>query len=125
MWAFLSVEIVLLIILMLHGPSPHAHRSSLDLPFAEHPTLMPGALREDSMLVAVTRDGQCFFRNSDTPPDKLAALLRNSMAQGSEAKVYLRVDTRARYSDAAAVIERIREAGIQNIGVITEKREPH
>src|SRR5258708_26444622 len=60
-WAFLSVELVLLMIFMVNGPSPHANRSPVDLPRTEHAAPMPGALPEDAMLVAVTRDANIFF----------------------------------------------------------------
>jgi len=37
------------------------------------------------------------------------------------------VDARAKYGGAALVIDQIRQAGIQNVGIITEQRQstPH
>jgi biopolymer transport protein ExbD len=46
------------------------------------------------------------------------------LRHGSERKVYLKVDTRAKYGDAAAAIDQIRESGIENIGLITDQRQP-
>jgi biopolymer transport protein TolR len=124
MWAFLSVEVTLLIILMMSGPPPHGDRSPVDSAYTDHATAMPGALREDAMRVAVTRDGNVFFGSRNIQPDDLPPLIQKSVAHGSERKVYLRVDTRAKYGDAAIVIDQVRQAGIQHIGIITQQRQP-
>jgi biopolymer transport protein ExbD len=86
---------------------------------------MPGAIREDALLVTVTRDGNVFFGVHQMHPADLPPAIRNSVLGGAEQKVYLRVDARAKYGDAVFVIDQVREAGIQNIGLITEQRQPH
>ena len=123
-WPFLSVELVLLMIFMVNGPSPHANRSPVDLPRTEHAAPMPGALREDAMQVAVTRDGSIFFGMYQMQYRDLPLAIRDSVRRGSEGEVYLKVDTRAKYGDAAVVIDQVRQAGIENIAIITEQREP-
>ena len=123
-WPFLSVELVLLMIVMVSGPSPHANRSPVDFARTEHATPMPGALREDAMLIAVTRDGNFFYGTYQIQDRDLPTAMRESLRQGSERKVYLKVDARARYGDAAKVTDQIRQAGIEDVGIITEQREP-
>ena len=123
-WAFLSVELVLLMIFMVNGPSPHANISPVDLPRTEHATPMPGALREDAMHVAVTRDGNIFFGMYQIQSGDLPLAIRDCVRHGSERKVYLKVDARAKYADATLAIDQIRQAGIQNVGIITDQREP-
>ena len=123
-WAFLSVELVLLMIFMVNVPSPHANRSPVDFARTEHATRMPGALREDTILVAVTRDGNVFYGTHQIQYGDLLTAIRESVRQGSERKVYLKVDARAKFGDAAAVIDQVRLAGIQNVGIITEQRQP-
>jgi biopolymer transport protein TolR len=122
MWAFLSVELVLLLIFMNVSPTHPLH--PVDLAGTEHAAPMPGALREDAMLVAVTRDGRVFFGTYEIRYDDLPALIRESIRSGSERKVYLKVDTRAQYGDAAAVIDQVRLSGIENIAIITAQRQP-
>jgi len=123
-WAFLSVELVLLMIFMVSGPSPHANTSPVDLALSEHATPMPGALREDAMLVAVTRDGNIFFGMYQIQSGDLPLAIRDCVRQGSERKVYLKVDARAKYVDAVLAIDQICLAGIQNVGIITSQRQP-
>ena len=122
-WAFLSVELVLLMIFMVNGPSPHANRSPVDLARTDHAAPMPGALREDAILVAVTRDGNVFLGTRQMQNRDLPLAIQDSLRRGSERKVYLQVDSRAKYGDAAEAIDRIREAGIANIGLITDQRQ--
>jgi biopolymer transport protein ExbD len=122
LWAFLSVQIVLLVIFMVAPNRPHRHAWALDFTRTDHATSMPGALREDAMLITITRDGNIFFGYRQIRPRELAQSLHDSVRRGSERKVYLKVDARARYSDAALVIDQVREAGIQDIGIITEQR---
>ena len=111
-------------IFMVNGPSPHANLSSVDLARTEHAAPMPGALREDAMHVAVTRDGSIFFGMYQMQYRDLPLAIRDSVRRGSERKVYLKVDTRAMYGDAAVVIDQVRQAGIENIAIITDQRQP-
>lgn len=111
-------------ILMVNGPSPHGDRSPVDFARTEHATPMPGALCEDAMLISVTRDGNIFFGTHQIQRGDLPTAVRDSVQHGSERKVYLKVDARAKYGDAAVVIDQIRLAGIQNVGIITDHRRP-
>jgi len=85
---------------------------------------MPGTSREDAILVAVTRDGNIFFGSNGIRDSDLPALIRESVRRGSERKVYLKVDARAKYADAALVIDQVALVGIQNVGIITEQLPP-
>ena len=109
-------------IFMVSGPSPHANRSPVDFARTEHATPMPGALREDAMLISVTRDGNIFFGTLQIQWSDLPTAVRDSVRHGSERKVYLKVDARAKYGDAVVVIDQIRLAGIQGVGIITDQR---
>jgi len=122
-WAFLSVQLVLLILFMIAPSHPH-HGLALDLARTDHAAPMPSALREDAMLISVSRDGNVFFGTHQVRYNDLPESIRESVRHGSERKIYLKVDARAKYGDAALVIDQIRQAGIQNVGIITEQRQP-
>jgi biopolymer transport protein ExbD len=123
-WAFLSVEVALLIIFLVNLPSPHDNRSPVDLARTQHADPLPAALREDAMLVAVTRDGNVFYGTQQIQPNDLPTAIQDAVRRGSERKVYLQVDARAHYGDAVVVIDQVRQAGIENIGIITDQRPP-
>jgi biopolymer transport protein ExbD len=120
-WVFPIVLVVLLMIFVV-VPNPYP-RTAVDLAQTEQATKMPGALREDAMLITVSRDGNVFFGTKQIRYSELPASIRDSVRRGSEKKVYLKVDARAKYGDAAKVIDQIRQAGIQDVGIITEQHE--
>jgi biopolymer transport protein ExbD/biopolymer transport protein TolR len=123
-WAFLSVELALLMIFMV-VPSDHPHHPlGVDLSPVDHPMPMPGAIREDAMIISVARDGNIFLGAQQVRLSQLPPRLLEALRQGSERKIYLKVDARAKFSDAAGVIDQIRLAGIQDVGIITEQRSP-
>ena len=122
-WALLSFYLILLIIFMTAPGHPH-HGWALGLARTDHAAPMPSALREDAILISVSRDGNIFFGTNHIRPNDLPASIRESVRRGSERKVYLKVDARAKYADAALVIDQVALVGIQNVGIITEQRQP-
>ena len=124
-WPFLGVSITLLIIFMLvTGHQPH-HTVYMDLPLSTTATSQPKANRDDAMRVVVSRDGSVFFRNMKIAPEELSSLIRQAVKKGAERKVYLAVDSRARYAEVEPVLDRVREVGIWDVVVLTDKREVH
>jgi biopolymer transport protein ExbD len=119
MWPFVAVMLTLLICFVTFTPPYHPR--SVDLPITHTAAPQPGALREDAIKVTVSRDGNIFFRDGYTKSEFLPAKIRMAVQEGSERKVYLKVDARAKYGDAERVVDQIRTAGIQQICILTEK----
>jgi biopolymer transport protein TolR len=120
MWGFVSVMIVLLFMLLMHKMSyVDLPRNVVDLVAAHHSTRMPSALREDAVRVNITRDGAVFFGNSRVAKSDLPDLIRESLRQGAERRVYVSADARANYSQITAVLEEIRLTGIENVAFLT------
>lgn len=95
----------------------------VDLPTSFHATAQPKARAEDAMRVSVTRDGRVYFLNIRLRVKDLPILIRAAVGPGAEKKVYLAVDSRARYRDAAAVVEQVANAGIREICILAYKQE--
>ena len=112
----LSIELALLIIFMTL-PTPH-HNWVLDSPHAVNVTAQPGGYRDDVLRVLVSRDGNTYFRTSKIEVSELHNRLREELQNGSEAKVYLYVDARARNGDVEPAVDEIQLAGIVNIAII-------
>jgi biopolymer transport protein ExbD len=115
----LGILITLLIIFMVNVPIPH-HGIGIHLARANHAVFLRRAIREDAMRVSILRDGQIFFGNTTVNPADLPNQIRDQLRDGGEPRVYLAVDTRARYSRVAAVVEQVRLTGVQDISFITE-----
>jgi biopolymer transport protein TolR len=106
---FLGVFVVLLIMFMCYPGAFHGD-SPVDLPKARSATLQPGAVREDAIRIAVTRNGRRFFGSDKAEPDELPNLIRTAMRAGSERKVYLLADGRVRNEDVEIVVDQIQLA---------------
>jgi biopolymer transport protein ExbD len=113
----LSIELTLLIIFMTL-PTPHHHDAVVDWPHAVNVTAQPGANRDDVMRVVVSRDGNTYFRTSKIEVSELHNRLREEIQNGSEAKVYLYIDARARNADIEPAVDEIQLAGITRIAII-------
>jgi biopolymer transport protein TolR len=85
---------------------------------------MPRADREDAMIVTVARDDKVFFRGERIRPDQLPTRIRESVKHGSENKVYIGADGRAKYSWVAEVLDGVRSAGVEKIGLLVYQKGP-
>lgn len=98
---------------------PSAHSGVwVDLPHVKNVTAQPGANRDDVLRVVVSRDGNTYFRRSKIEVSELHNRLREEIQNGSEPKVYLYVDARARNGDVEPAVDQIQLAGIVNIAII-------
>src|ERR1700687_4928732 len=114
-WAFLSVELVLLMIFMVQ-PTPF-HAWSGQLARTDHAAPMHSAIREAAMLITVSRDGNVYFGAGQIQLDRIPARIQDSLRHGSERKVYLKVDARAKYGDAAAAIDQSEKPALKILGL--------
>lgn len=92
----------------------------VDMTRTKHSTPRPGAERDDSLVVVVTRDGTTYVANARVLPADLSNVLRQAVRDGAQKTVYVKADARARYGDVKAALDQIRLAGLQNIVLLTE-----
>lgn len=96
---------------------------AVDLARASHAAAMPGAYRDDALLVAVERDGRVWFNTDQVTPDQLPAKLRERVSRGAERRVYIRADRRCKYGKVVQVLDSVRSAGIEDIAFLVEERK--
>ena len=118
--ALAGVLLALLIMFMVYQ-TPRDLRGSVDLPHALYCSAQPGAMREDAIRIAISRDGRIYLNRSAVPLEKLPKLIREEVSAGSERKVYISVDSRASNSDAESVLDQIRSAGITRVAFLTDR----
>jgi biopolymer transport protein ExbD/biopolymer transport protein TolR len=116
-----DVMLVLLIIFMVITPMLQ-HGMSVDLAQTNNPVQMPDADREDSLLVAITRDGKVFFGTDQITPDQLTTKVKDRLANKAEKKIYIKADARAKYGSVVEVVDDVRSAGVDQVGLLTERR---
>jgi biopolymer transport protein ExbD len=119
-----DVMLVLLIIFMVITPML-TKGISVDLVKTKNPVTMQAADKEDAILISVTRNGGVFLSpgNLKMAADQLPEKVRDLLTNKIDKTVYVRADARSKYSTVEDVIDNLRGAGVNEIGLITE--EPH
>ena len=117
-----DVMLVLLIIFMVITPMLQKG-VSVDMAKTDNPVQMPDADKEDSLLVAVTRTGDIFFGNEKTTADQLANKVKDKLQNKTDKRVFVKADGRAKYGDVVSVVDNVRSAGVDQLGLLTEQRK--
>ncbi len=117
-----DVMLVLLIIFMVITPMLQKG-VSVDLARTNNPTQMPDADKEDSLLVAITRDGKIFFGSDQITPDQLTAKVKDRLTNKVDKRVFIKADARTKYGNVVEVVDDVRSAGVDQLGLLTEQRK--
>jgi biopolymer transport protein TolR len=116
-----DVMLVLLIIFMVVTPMLQKG-VSVEMAKTKNPEKMPDADKEDSLLVAVMRDGKIFFGTEQIGADALTQKISERLANRADKRVYIKADARAKYGKVVAVVDNVRSAGVDQLGLLTEER---
>jgi len=114
-----DVMLVLLIIFMVVTPML-SKGVSVDLAKTMNPIAMNDADKEDAVVIAITRDGKVFLGSKSTNPADLAPKVKDLLANRLDKTCYVKSDARARYERVVEVVDNLRAAGVDNIGLLTE-----
>jgi biopolymer transport protein ExbD len=117
-----DVMLVLLIIFMVITPMLQ-HGQSVDLAKVNNPEQMPDADKEDAVLVAVMRDGKVYLGNEQISPDQLTEKVKDRIAARTDKRVYVKADARARYGSVVVVVDNVRAAGVDDLGLLTDQKK--
>ncbi len=117
-----DVMLVLLIIFMVITPMLQKG-VSVDLAKVNNPERMPDADKEDALLVAIMRDGKVFFGNDKIDVDQLTSKVKDRIANRVDKRVYIRADARAKFGSVVEVVDNVRAAGVDQLGLLTEQRK--
>jgi len=118
-----DVMLVLLIIFMVVTPMLQKG-VSVDLAKVNNPEQMPDADKEDALIVAVMRTGDVFFGNDKlTRLDVLTGKVKDRLANKNDKRVYIRADARAKFGRVVEVVDNIRAAGVDQLGLLTDQRK--
>src|SRR5437899_12071710 len=115
-----DVMLVLLIIFMVVTPLLQKGQN-VGLARTRNAIDMKEADRDDAVLVAVTRDGKFYLGQNKVNIDELATRVNDLLATRLEKKVFVKSDLRAKYGDVVQVVDNIRNAGVDQIGLLTER----
>jgi biopolymer transport protein TolR len=117
-----DVMLVLLIIFMVITPML-SKDVTVDLAKVNNPTQMTDADKEDAIVVAVTHDGTVFLGKDRVQPEDLTNKIKDRIAAQVDKRVYVRSDARAKYKSVVEVVDNVRAAGVDDLGLLTEQKQ--
>jgi biopolymer transport protein TolR len=117
-----DVMLVLLIIFMVITPMLQ-NKVQVDMAKVDNPTSMPDADKEDAIVVAVTRDGSVYLGQDRTALSELGSKVRDKLADKPGKTIFVRADARAQFRAVEDAIDAVRTAGVEEVGLLTQKRE--
>lgn len=117
-----DIMLVLLIIFMVVTPMLQKG-VSVDMARVQNAQDMQAADRDDAILVAVTRDGAIYLGSQRISLDEITNMVKDRISNRLDKTVFVRSDARAKYGDVVKVVDEVRAAGVDNLGLLTEKME--
>jgi biopolymer transport protein ExbD/biopolymer transport protein TolR len=100
------------------------NKVAVDMARVDNATNMPDADKEDAIVVAVTRDGGVFLGQNKTSIDQLGVLVREKLTDKPGKTIFIRADARAQYLAVENAIDAVRTAGVDDVGLLTQRKEP-
>ena len=117
-----DIMLVLLIIFMVVTPMLQKNMP-VDMAHTDTARDMQDADKDDAVVVAITRDGAIYLGHTATAKDDLTNQIKDRLANRLDKTVYVKSDQRAKYGDVVAVVDEIRSAGVDQVGLLTEKNQ--
>ena len=117
-----DVMLVLLIIFMVITPMLQKG-VTVDLAKVNNPQQMPDADKEDALVVAIMRGGDIFLGNDKIFPDQLTNKIKDRIANKVNKTVFVRADARAKYKYVVDVVDNVRAAGVDDLGLLTDQKK--
>lgn len=114
-----DVMLVMLIIFMVITPML-SKGITVELVKTKNPIAMADADKEDAVLVAVSRDGKVYLGSTQMTADTLPSKVKDLLTNRLDKTCYLKADSRARYERVVEVVENLRSAGVDQLGLLTE-----
>jgi biopolymer transport protein ExbD len=117
-----DIMLVLLIIFMVVTPLL-SKGASVDMARVPNPIDLPDADKDDAILVAVTRDGAIYLGSTKVGLEDLQTHVKDALANRVDKTVFVRSDARAKFGQVKAAVDEVRAAGVDNVGLLTQKVE--
>jgi biopolymer transport protein ExbD len=115
-----DIMLVLLIIFMVVTPMLQKG-VSVDMAKVNNAQDMQDADKDDAIIVAVTRDGHLYLGSTQVGLSEITTKVKDLLANRLDKTVFVRSDQRAKYGDVVKAVDEVRSAGVDKIGLLTEK----
>jgi biopolymer transport protein ExbD/biopolymer transport protein TolR len=117
-----DIMLVLLIIFMVVTPML-TKGLSVELAKVTSPSDMPDADKDDAVIVGVSSSGDVYLGNTKSDLTQIADQVRDRISNKLDKTVFVKSDGRAKYGVVVKVVDEIRAAGVDNVGLLTDKSD--
>ena len=117
-----DIMLVLLIIFMVVTPML-SKGLSVELAKVNNPSDMPDADKDDAIIVGISASGDVYLGSTKSDITQIADQVRDRISNKLDKTVFVKSDGRAKYGDVVKVVDENRSAGVDNVGLITDKAE--
>jgi biopolymer transport protein ExbD len=117
-----DIMLVLLIIFMVVTPMLQKG-VSVDMAKVNNAEDMQNADKDDAIILAVTRDGKMYLGSKQIALSEITTSVKDQIANRLDKTVFVRSDARAKYGDVVKAVDEVRSAGVDNLGLLTEKNQ--
>jgi biopolymer transport protein ExbD/biopolymer transport protein TolR len=118
------VDVMLVVLIIFMVITPLLQKTfTVDLVKTLNPVVMSDADKEDAVIVAITRDGTVFLSPGiiKMPADQLPQKVKDLLTNRTSRMVYIKSDARAKYERVEEVVDNLRAAGVDQLGLLTEQ----
>ena len=117
-----DIMLVLLIIFMVVTPML-TKGLSVELAKVNNPVDMPNADKDDAIIVGISASGDVYLGGTKSDITQIADQVRDRISNKLDKTVFVKSDGRTKYGDVVKVVDEIRSAGVDNVGLITDRAE--
>ena len=118
------VDVVLVLLIIFMVVTPMLQKGiSVDMAKVNNPEQMPDADKEDALLVSITRDNKVYFGSEQINVDNLTTKVKDRLANKADKRVYVKADMRTRFGGVVQVVDAVRAAGVDDLGLLTDQRK--
>jgi biopolymer transport protein TolR len=117
-----DIMLVLLIIFMVVTPML-TKGLSVELAKVNNPNDMPDADKDDAVIIGISASGDVYLGSTKSDISQIADQVRDRISSKLDKTVYVKSDGRAKYGDVVKIVDEIRSAGVDNVGLLTDKTD--
>ena len=115
------VDVVLVLLVIFMVTAPMLYRGmDIKLPVSASNTIKP----EIRKVLTIERDQRLFLDKDQVSPVQLERQLRMLKAEHAEVSLYLRADRDVPYGVVVQVMDSVKKAGIEKLGMVTDQAGP-
>jgi biopolymer transport protein TolR len=113
-----DVMLVLLVIFMVTAPMLQ-RGTDVQLPQAQHSDVK----EQDRITLTLTQDGRLYLNNQEIPRAELLSRI-GALTKAGDKTVQFRGDAKVPYGLVIEIMDTLKSAGIESVGMITERPSP-